>query len=99
SLGSSTIAGIRDVTLGYDSRMSDKKSVLPATPDQQMITLYFDNNAVVTLRGSGTEPKLKYYCEMSDRKSEEQAKANLEVVVNDVINNFLQPEKNGLERR
>ncbi|EER17971.1 phosphoglucomutase, putative [Perkinsus marinus ATCC 50983] len=99
TLGSSTIAGIRDVTLGYDSRMADKKSILPTTPDQQMITLYFDNNAVVTLRGSGTEPKLKYYCEMSDRVSEEQAKANLDVVVNDVINNFLQPEKNGLERR
>ena len=30
-----------------------------------MITFEFDNGCVVTLRVSGTEPKVKYYAEMS----------------------------------
>lgn len=56
------VKGIRDLTLGTDTSKPDGKSVLPATPDAQMITFYLDEG-VVTLRNSGTEPKLKFYVE------------------------------------
>ncbi|EER06129.1 Phosphoglucomutase-2, putative [Perkinsus marinus ATCC 50983] len=98
-LGASNIAGIRDVTLGYDSRTPDKKSTLPQTPNDQMITLYFENGATVTIRGSGTEPKVKYYCEASDKKGMKEAQQRLDGVVKDVIDHFLQPGKFGLTSR
>ncbi|EER18591.1 phosphoglucomutase, putative [Perkinsus marinus ATCC 50983] len=98
-LGSSKIADVRDVTLGYDSRKEDKKSTLPVTPDAQMITLYFADDATVTIRGSGTEPKVKYYCEANDKENMEKAQAKLEVVVKNVIDYFLQPKKYNLGSR
>ena len=33
-----------------------------------MITFYFDGGAVLTMRTSGTEPKIKFYSEMIGRK-------------------------------
>jgi len=62
-IGSFKIKGIRDLTVGYDSTKEGNKPVLPISKSTQMITFYFDNNAIATLRGSGTEPKLKYYIE------------------------------------
>lgn len=35
-----------------------------------MITFSFSNGVVVTLRTSGTEPKIKYYAEMCANPSE-----------------------------
>lgn len=35
-----------------------------------MITFSFENGAVITLRTSGTEPKIKYYAEMCANPSE-----------------------------
>ncbi|KAF4657961.1 Phosphoglucomutase-2 [Perkinsus chesapeaki] len=99
NLGAHGIASIRDVTLGYDSRMVGKKSTLPVTPNDQMITVYFDNDAIVTLRGSGTEPKLKYYAELRDLESTEKARSRLAGVMKDVDEFFLQPQKYGLTRR
>ncbi|KAF4685951.1 Phosphoglucomutase-2 [Perkinsus olseni] len=99
SLGSSKISNVRDVTLGCDSRAANKKSALPTTPNDQMITIFFANHAVVTLRGSGTEPKLKYYSEMRNLESTEKARRELAVVMKDVEDYFLQPAKYGLERR
>ena len=37
---------------------------VPASKSTQMITFSFENGAVITLRTSGTEPKVKYYAEM-----------------------------------
>ena len=37
---------------------------LPSSASSQMITFYFENGAVLTMRTSGTEPKIKYYSEM-----------------------------------
>ena len=37
----------------------------------QMITFTFENGAVCTLRGSGTEPKLKFYVEAKGATREE----------------------------
>ena len=58
------INGVRDLTTGYDNTKSDNKAVLPVSKSSQMITFYFTNGLVVTLRTSGTEPKIKYYSEL-----------------------------------
>jgi phosphoglucomutase len=93
-LGQFAIKSIRDVTNGIDTALpGGVKSHLPSTPDAEMITMFFENGAVVTVRASGTEPKVKYYSEMSSRDSKEQAKASLGEVVDAVKNFFYQPAK------
>lgn len=39
--------------------------ILPVSKSSQMITFYFENGCVATLRTSGTEPKIKYYTELA----------------------------------
>ncbi|KAI9735993.1 MAG: Phosphoglucomutase-3 [Cirrosporium novae-zelandiae] len=43
----------------YDSKYPDKKPRLPSSPDTKMITAWFDDGCRVSVRASGTEPKLK----------------------------------------
>ena len=45
----------------------------------------------------GTEPKLKFYCELS-RPSLAEARAELSAIVNAVLDEMLQPELHGLAR-
>ncbi|XP_028910085.1 glucose 1,6-bisphosphate synthase [Ornithorhynchus anatinus] len=93
------ILHVRDVTTGYDSSQLNKKSVLPVSKSSQMITFTFQNGCVATLRTSGTEPKIKYYAEMcaspdwSDTASLER---ELKKLIEALIENFLEPSKNGL---
>lgn len=62
--GKYKIVGTRDLTTGYDSSQEDLKVTLPVSRSSEMITFTFDNGLVVTLRTSGTEPKIKYYTEL-----------------------------------
>ncbi|KFQ60202.1 Glucose 1,6-bisphosphate synthase, partial [Pelecanus crispus] len=93
------ILHVRDITTGYDSSQPNKKSVLPVSKSSQMITFTFQNGCVATLRTSGTEPKIKYYAEMcalpeqSDRSVLEE---ELQKLIEALIENFLEPDKNGL---
>ena len=54
----------QDLTTGYDSGTPDGKPSLHVDSTAQMVTLTFADGSVCTLRGSGTEPKLKYYVEV-----------------------------------
>jgi len=96
-LGKFKVTAIRDVTVGYDSTKPDKKCTFPLTATSQMVTLTFENGATLTARTSGTEPKLKWYSEMS---SSDPAKARVELqeVVDAVIKDIFQPEKYGLKK-
>ena len=47
------------------------RAVLPVDPASQMITFDFANGACLTLRTSGTEPKIKYYMEVMGEQKEE----------------------------
>lgn len=58
-LGKFKILRWRDLTEGYDSASSDHKPDLPEDPTSQMLTLWLDGGVRFTIRGSGTEPKVK----------------------------------------
>lgn len=68
--GQYKIESIRDLTTGYDSTQADGKALLPSSKSSQMVTFSFENGAVITLRTSGTEPKIKYYAEMCAKPGE-----------------------------
>eukprot|EP01130_Rhizamoeba_saxonica_P014261 TRINITY_DN6216_c0_g1_i1.p1 TRINITY_DN6216_c0_g1~~TRINITY_DN6216_c0_g1_i1.p1 ORF type:complete len:585 (+),score=123.78 TRINITY_DN6216_c0_g1_i1:30-1784(+) len=95
SCGRFAITRIRDLTSpGYDSGTHNNIPIFPVS-GSQMITFYFENGGIVTLRGSGTEPKLKYYCELHGENSEE-VESELNELCDSVIQDLLQPEKFGL---
>ena len=91
-LGSLAIKSVRDITNGIDTSLADgTKSHLPATPEAEMITIFFENGAVVTVRASGTEPKVKFYSELTSKESREAARAALQLVVDLVKKDFFKP--------
>ncbi|KAK3839746.1 MAG: hypothetical protein J3R72DRAFT_402106 [Linnemannia gamsii] len=97
-IGEYKIANVRDLTLGYDTSKKDGVPSLPVSPSAQMITFYLENGCVFTLRTSGTEPKIKYYLEVSaatHQEAESQAKA-IEAAM---CTQLLEPEANGLQYR
>lgn len=96
SCGKYEITSIRDLTTpGYDSKTEDHRPTLPISSSTQMITFEFKNGAVATLRGSGTEPKLKYYVELCGKKKEE-VQEELDDLVEKIIETCLKPLKYGL---
>eukprot|EP01098_Paradermamoeba_levis_P003061 TRINITY_DN1431_c0_g1_i1.p1 TRINITY_DN1431_c0_g1~~TRINITY_DN1431_c0_g1_i1.p1 ORF type:complete len:358 (-),score=115.55 TRINITY_DN1431_c0_g1_i1:118-1191(-) len=98
SCGPYPIKHIRDLTIGYDDNQPNNKPILPVSTSTEMITFFFENGCVATLRGSGTEPKLKYYVEMNgDHGNQDKVRETLLDVVKHIIIEFLQPEQNGLE--
>jgi phosphomannomutase len=102
SCGGVIIISTKDVTLGYDSASYDKTSDLPTTKDSNMIMYEFANGCSVTLRTSGTEPKIKFYTEIAGNRSNPRSKYELEkelkIFVDVLINEFLQPDLNNLVR-
>ena len=90
------IRAIRDLTVGYDDNFPDKKPVLPVSASTQMLTFYFENGAQVTIRGSGTEPKLKYYADYSGGATREETDNTLKAVIKAIVTEYLQPDLNDL---
>uniref|UniRef100_A0A665WPX9 Phosphoglucomutase 2 n=1 Tax=Echeneis naucrates TaxID=173247 RepID=A0A665WPX9_ECHNA len=94
------ISAIRDLTTGYDSSQPDKKAVLPVSSSSQMITFTFSNGGVATMRTSGTEPKIKYYTELCTAPGNSDVaylKKELDELVDAIIENFFEPQKNKLQ--
>ncbi|CAH8447065.1 unnamed protein product [Schistosoma margrebowiei] len=98
-LGRFQITGIRDLTVGYDDHYPDLKPVLPVSKSSQLITFDFSNGVTLTLRTSGTEPKIKYYSELRSKPGSEASVESLtnelQELVNKMIEEFYEPEKNG----
>lgn len=93
---------IKDITLGYDSSNTSNGNAadLPATPEAHMIMYEFDNGCTVTLRTSGTEPKIKFYTEMRGQPGEnrEEVALKLNSFVEALIEEMIQPSVHGLSR-
>lgn len=98
-VGEYEIENIRDLTTGHDSSQPDGRAVLPCSSSSQMITYDFRNGCVATFRGSGTEPKLKYYIEMAGKPGVPRADAQAAVdrMASVLVQEMLQPDANGLE--
>ena len=98
--GQYRVVGVRDLTTGYDNTKEDMKATLPVSKSSHMITFWLDNGVVITLRTSGTEPKLKYYTEYCAAPGNDDwpgVETELANIVNCVIQELFQPEKNGLK--
>lgn len=98
--GRFSISAIRDLTTGYDSNQPNNKAVLPTSRSSQMITFTFSNGGLATMRTSGTEPKIKYYtelCAAPGNSDVTQLKKEVDELVDAIIENFFEPEKNKLQ--
>ncbi|KAL7841190.1 hypothetical protein SRHO_G00248810 [Serrasalmus rhombeus] len=76
--------------------------ILPTSKSSQMITFTFANGGVATMRTSGTEPKIKYYtelCAAPGNSDLNQLNAELNNLVDAIVENFFQPKKNNLTPR
>jgi phosphomannomutase len=86
--------------MGYDSTSTDGVLDLPTTKDSHMIMFQFKNKVSVTLRTSGTEPKIKFYTEIAGNPLKAQNKFDLEtelkIFVDILISEMLQPDLNNL---
>jgi phosphoglucomutase len=60
-----------------------------------MITCELDDGAVFTVRGSGTEPKIKLYIECQGESSAE-AKQGANGILEDLLKEWFKPEENRL---
>jgi phosphoglucomutase len=95
TIGKRKIQRWRDLTVGYDSESANNVPDLPADPTAQMITCELEGGAVFTVRGSGTEPKIKLYIECRDESSA-KAKAGADEILQDLLKEWFKPEENGL---
>ena len=106
------IIGIRDLTVGIEVDFrregKDKKPDLPCSSATEMITFYFDNGCEITIRASGTEPKIKWYSEIKKKietnetnreEFRQKVKEELDHLVSAVVEQFLQPKQNQLIER
>jgi len=97
SIGGFKVKSVRDLTTGYDSGEADGVAKLPRS--SFMITFRYENGGVITVRGSGTEPKLKYYSELSGPyEKKEEVQETLTKMVDGLVEQLLQPEDNNLEK-
>ncbi|CCH59166.1 hypothetical protein TBLA_0B03250 [Henningerozyma blattae CBS 6284] len=92
----------RDLTTGYQSDTPDNKPLLPVDPSSQMITVEMiptdnesDGSIRLTIRGSGTEPKLKVYIEACSRSATE-ASFLAKQAWNVLKREWMRPEQTGI---
>ncbi|XP_031416136.1 phosphoglucomutase-2 [Clupea harengus] len=97
--GGISVSAVRDLTTGFDSNQPNNIAVLPTSKSSQMITFTFANGGVATMRTSGTEPKIKYYTELCAAPGNSdviELKAELDRLVDAIVDNLFQPKKNNL---
>lgn len=96
------VTGVRDVTTGYDSSTPNHVSALPVQSGH-MITFTLDNGAAITLRTSGTEPKIKYYTDLRVKASSEAEREAGRVLLASIVaaatTQLLRPDEFGLQRK
>lgn len=81
--------------VGLDTTTPDRKPTLPWAPGDLMITFYLEHGGFCVLRGSGTEPKLKYYLEVGGGAGG-GAEAAADAVERAVAADLVRPAERGL---
>ncbi len=97
-IGKYKVKSIWDLTEGFDDSKPENKPDLPVSKSSEMITFTFENGCVLTLRTSGTEPKIKYYSEYSDKTPELAREVLADMIDNAIIPELYQPEKFGFSK-
>ncbi|CCH46357.1 Phosphoglucosamine mutase [Wickerhamomyces ciferrii] len=100
-LGQYSITYWRDLTIGFESDTINNVPLLPIDSSSQMITakLLTDNNTEYirfTMRGSGTEPKLKIYIE-ARADTEDRATFLAKDVWDTLRKEWFKPDETGLQ--
>ncbi|OAL65442.1 phosphoglucomutase [Trichophyton rubrum] len=90
TIGSFPIHRWRDMTRGYDSDTADKRPVLPVDPASQMLTIWSHRGIRFTIRGSGTEPKVKIYIESCGASRNDAVEAVCDLLTA-VVENWIKP--------
>lgn len=90
------ITAVRDLDSGLDTAQAEGRSRLPWQKGDLMLTFTLDNVHTLTLRASGTEPKLKYYLEVSDEDDATIAMALADKLEAAIATELVLPEKHGL---
>ena len=93
-LGDTDIAYWRDLTRGYDSRTEDHVPVLPVSASSEMLTAELVNGVRLTVRGSGTEPKIKIYID-GHSSDEKEARKRVNEAQRDVLKEWFPLEELG----
>jgi phosphoglucomutase len=96
TLGSRKVLKWRDLTKGWQSDTEDHKPNLAVDESSQMITCEMEGDVRFTVRGSGTEPKIKFYIEGKGENSE-IAHRKAEDVLLDLLKEWFRPDEWGLK--
>lgn len=97
TIGPYQVSSVRDISLGLDTREPNDVCRLPRITDSYFITFRFEDiGAIVTLRNSGTEPKLKYYIECK-ANSPAEAEAQCSQIQSTLIPLLIEPQKYNLK--
>ncbi|KAJ1728455.1 hypothetical protein LPJ61_004023 [Coemansia biformis] len=109
TIGGSPVSYIRDLTIGFEMHDVDQQAGAMELAEGQcwpsflvsdlshMITIETRNGARLTMRTSGTEPKLKYYLEVRDANNDRAAAAAVaDTMTRAVADELVQAAKNGL---
>lgn len=96
TLGNRKVLKWRDLTKGWQSDSEDHKPNLPVDESSQMITCEVEGDVRFTVRGSGTEPKIKFYIE-GKGESSEIAHRKAEDVLWDLLKEWFRPDEWGLK--
>lgn len=95
-IGGANVRHVRDLSTGLDTSQADKKAKLPLSASSPMLTFTLDNGVTLTIRSSGTEPKIKWYSEIVTTSS--NGKQILEATVNAAVEQLIRPDFFGFQR-
>ncbi|KAL7275615.1 hypothetical protein RUND412_001426 [Rhizina undulata] len=94
-IGNRKVLRWRDLTEGYDSATKDHVPELPVSRSSEMITVELKGGVRFTVRGSGTEPKIKMYIECR-ADTEAAAIKGAQEVAEDLTREWFRPAETGL---
>jgi len=83
--------------MGYDSGTPDNKPDLPVSESPHMITCWLEGGVRLSVRGSGTEPKVKVYIECK-AETREKARKGADDVAEDLEGEWFRLLETGLQK-